>query len=142
MFTVEHYYVKEAGGLQKVAGALEDTQGIMDKIYAEDPSFWPYGLTTDPGKGGEVYLVRDSLTKQAAGFVGWQTFMEKGARIGSYYIGILPEYRGRGLAKQAVAKVLQKNASTVDILRAYVMPHNKPSQALAASLHIPVMSPA
>lgn len=90
-----------------LSGRME-AQAIMDRIYNEDPSYWPYGLGI-PGHDG-VYLIRDKMTKQAAGFVGWQQMMEGGRLIGSYSIGILPEYRGHGFAKEAVAKILREKA--------------------------------
>lgn len=90
-----------------LSGRME-AQAIMDRIYNEDPSYWPYGLGI-PGHDG-VYLIRDKMTKQAAGFVGWQQMMEGGRLIGSYSIGILPEYRRHGFAKEAVAKILREKA--------------------------------
>lgn len=106
----------------------------MSRIYNENPSYWPYGLTMDCHK--DVYLIRDNMTKAAAGFVGWQTVKEGDKKIGSYSIGILPEYRGNGFAKEAVAKILLKKASEVDEVRCYVVASNKKSQNLADSLHI------
>jgi hypothetical protein len=41
----------------------------MNSIYNENPKYWPYGLNVEGHD--EVYLVRDSLTKKACGFVGW-----------------------------------------------------------------------
>lgn len=118
-----------------LSGRME-AQAIMDRIYNEDPSYWPYGLGI-PGHDG-VYLIRDKMTKQAAGFVGWQQMLEGGRLIGSYSIGILPEYRGHGFAKEAVAKILREKAAGVDEVRSYVMPHNQKSKALASSLGVPV----
>lgn len=111
-------------------------QAIMDRIYKEDPSYWPYGLGI-PGHDG-VYLIRDKMTKQAAGFVGWQESTEHGRKIGSYSIGILPEFRGCGFAKEAVAKIVRAKAASVDEVRAYIMSHNAPSKALAHSLGIAI----
>lgn len=124
--------------MTKSAASREEVQAIMDKVAAENPEYWPYGCSTDAGPGGEVYLVRDSLTKAAAGFVGWQEVPMHGRKVGSYYVGILPEYRGNGFAKEAVAKIIQKKASGVDEVRAFVMASNRPSKALAKSLGIPV----
>lgn len=127
------------GFVEKCASsALHEVQDIMKRIYDENPSYWPYGLNTNPGKGGEVYLVRDTMTKAAAGFIGWQVQKENGHKVGSYYVGMLPEYRGRGFAKEALAKILTKNASTVDEVRAYIMAHNAPSKALAGSLGLTI----
>jgi RimJ/RimL family protein N-acetyltransferase len=118
--------------------AREEARGIMKKIYDEDPSYWPYGLDI-PGHES-LYLIRDNMTKAAAGFVGWQEEVENGKRIGSYSIGILPEYRQKGFAKEAVAKILRIKSAAVDEVRAYIMKHNAPSQALAGSLGVNVHS--
>ena len=136
-YTVDYIAFPADGTKQAydLSGRME-AQAIMDRIYNEDPSYWPYGLGI-PGHDG-VYLIRDKMTKQAAGFVGWQQMMEGGRLIGSYSIGILPEYRGHGFAKEAVAKILREKAAGVDEVRSYVMPHNQKSKALAASLGVPV----
>lgn len=136
-FTID-YIAFPADGVKSaydLSGRME-AQSIMERIYNEDPSYWPYGLGI-PGHDG-VYLIRDKMTKQAAGFVGWQQMMEGGRLIGSYSIGILPEYRGHGFAKEAVAKILREKAAGVDEVRSYVMPHNVKSKGLAASLGVPV----
>jgi RimJ/RimL family protein N-acetyltransferase len=116
--------------------AREEARSIMKKIYDEDPSYWPYGLDI-PGHES-LYLIRDNMTKAAAGFVGWQEMVEDGKLVGSYSIGILPEYRNKGFAKEAVAKVLRIKSAAVDEVRAYVMKHNAPSHALADSLGVTI----
>lgn len=131
-YTVELY--KSAS--VKDMSAREEARGIMKKIYDEDPSYWPYGLDI-PGHES-LYIIRDNMTKAAAGFVGWQEMVENGKRVGSYSIGILPEYRKKGFAKEAVAKVLRIKSAAVDEVRAYVMKHNAPSHALADSLGVKV----
>lgn len=131
-YTVELY--KKAS--VKDMSAREEARGIMKKIYDEDPSYWPYGLDI-PGHES-LYIIRDNMTKAAAGFVGWQEMVENGKRVGSYSIGILPEYRNKGFAKEAVAKVLRIKSAAVDEVRAYVMKHNAPSHALADSLGVKV----
>lgn len=107
---------------------------IMDKIYKEDPSYWPYGLSI-PGHTN-VYLIKDASTNEPVGFVGWQEIKREGKKVGSYSIGILPEYRNKGFAKEAVAKVIREKAAGVDEVRSYVCPHNYRSKGLANSLHI------
>lgn len=116
--------------------ARQECLNIMNKIYEEDPSYWPYGLGI-PGHES-VYLVRDNMTKAAAGFVGWQEHYENGRKIGSYSIGILPEYRNKGMAKEAVAKILREKSARVDEVRAYIVHGNKPSHALADSIGVSV----
>lgn len=116
--------------------ARQEVSDIMNKIYNEDPSAWPYGLNI-PGHDS-VYLIRDKMTKQAAGFVGWQESTKNGKKIGSYSIGILPEYRHNGFAKEAVSKVLQIKSAGVDEVRAYIVDGNKPSERLANSLGVAI----
>lgn len=108
----------------------------MKRIYEEDPSYWPYGLDI-PGHES-VYLIRDAMTKAAAGFVGWQEERKGFRKVGSYSIGILPEYRGKGFAKEAVARIIMEKAAGVDEVRAYVCSHNTRSKGLANSLGIKV----
>lgn len=137
--SVEKYACFNGASMEKQAStAREEVRSIMHRIYEEDPSYWPYGLDI-PGHDS-VYLIRDNMTKQAAGFVGWQVLHEGKKKIGSYSIGILPEYRNNGFAKEAVAKVLQKKASQVDEVRSYVCSHNKRSKGLANSLNITIQT--
>ena len=121
-------------------GALRECEDVMESIRASNPSFWPHGLSVDAHRrcNGNVFLIREASTHRAIGFTGWQEFKSAGRKIGYYSIGILPEYRGNGYAKKAVAALLHKKAATVDQVRAYIMPHNKPSIALAQSLGIPI----
>lgn len=114
----------------------QEVRGIMKRIYDENPSYWPYGLNIEGHDS--LYLVRDNMTKAAAGFVGWQEFREDMHKVGCYSIGILPEYRKNGFAKEAVAKIIREKAAGVDEVRAYVVHSNTPSKNLAKSLGIPV----
>ena len=116
--------------------ARQEVSDIMNRIYNEDPSAWPYGLNI-PGHDS-VYLIRDKMTKQAAGFVGWQETTKNGKKIGSYSIGILPEYRHNGFAKEAVSKVLQIKSAGVDEVKAFIVDGNKPSERLASSLGVAI----
>lgn len=117
----------------------EQAQSIMDTIYKDNPSYWPYGL--DVKSHDYVYLIKDNMTKKACGFVGWQSHVDcdTSDRIGSYTIGILPEYRNRGLAKEAVAKIVQKHGKNVDRVCSYVVKGNTASENLAKSLNIDVI---
>lgn len=124
------------GGLVKAAASREEAAGIMDAIYNERRKWWPYGWT--PEGHESLYVVKEASTGKACGVVGWQEFMDSGVRVGSYSIGILPEYRGNGFAKEAVAKVLREKAAGVDEVRAYVVAGNEPSSRLAGSLGIGV----
>ena len=132
--------MRTVAGLEKNASAnssaREEVRSIMQKIYNEDPSYWPYGLDI-PGHES-VYLIRDNMTKAAAGFVGWQQMRRGGKVVGSYSIGILPEYRNKGFAKEAVAKIIREKAAGVDEVTAYICPHNERSKGLARSVNVPI----
>lgn len=121
---------------KQASAAKDEVREIMHKIYAEDPTYWPYGLGIEGHDS--VYLIRDTMTKQAAGFIGWQVQNKAGRKIGSYSIGILPEFRNNGFAKEAVAKILQEKAASVDEVRSYICEHNKRSQKVANKLSIPI----
>lgn len=112
----------------------------MDKIYREDPTYWPEGLSI--AHHDDVYMIRSASTNEAVGFTGWQTRKEGSQRVGYYTIGILPEHRRNGMAKAALSQLISKKAATVDKVRAYVAAHNQPSLALAESLDVPVIKAA
>jgi len=116
---------------------LTECQRVMGRIYAEDPTYWPHGLTVPQHTDG-LWLIREASTNKPAGFTGFQVFPEKGKRVGYYTVGVLPEYRHKGIAKQAVARLMQNKAREVDEIRAYVMSHNVPSLALARRLNVPI----
>lgn len=115
--------------------AYKQVQDIMQTIYNENPSYWPYGLQI--AGHDSVYAIRDNATEKIAGFVGWQEHLDdEGNRVGSYSIGILPEYRNRGFAKEAVAKVIKEKVAGVDKVISYIVTGNKASDGLANSLNI------
>ena len=131
--SAEHSYTLDTNSRMQV-------ENIMQRIYEENPSYWPEGLSV---KGHEdLYMIRSASTDAPVGFTGWQTRNESGRRVGYYTIGILPEFRQTGLAKEAVAKLIQKKSSEVDIVRAYIAPHNKPSLRLADALNVEVVKSA
>jgi hypothetical protein len=117
---------------------LPVVERIMDYIHKEDPSYWPYGLSAQQFNGG-LYLVKKSSSDAPVGFVGWQKFAESGRDVGYYAIGIMPEYRQQGFAKQAVTQVLREIGNQCHEVKAMVMTHNQPSKALARSLSIPMI---
>lgn len=139
-YAIELVDMREPIGLEKNASAntaaRDEVRSIMQRIYNEDPSYWPYGLDI-PGHES-VYLIRDNMTKAAAGFVGWQQHRKGGKMVGSYSIGILPEYRNKGFAKEAVAKIIREKAAGVDEVTAYICSHNARSKGLARSVHVPI----
>lgn len=120
------------------ASNLPECTRIMDKIVAEDPSYWPYGCTPEMFNGG-IYMIRKSASHEPVGFTAWQEFDEGNKKIGYYSIGILPKYRNQGFAKEAVAKLINEKSANVDEVKAFIMSHNKPSMQLAKSLEVPVL---
>lgn len=141
MFTVEKVQMTKSAHETETSINLEarrECEDIMKKIYEENPSYWPYGLDMAAHDGG-VYMIREASTKKPIGFTGWQERMQGNTKVGFYSIGILPEYRNHGYAKQAVAKLISIKAANVDRVQALVMKHNAPSLALADSLNIPVI---
>lgn len=134
-YTIEVHDVR-SGMYKQASAGRDEVRSIMSKIYNEDPSYWPYGL--DVAGHDSVYIIRDAMTKEAAGFVGWQVTRDNGRRIGSYSIGVLPEYRSRGFAKEAVAKIIQEKAASVDEVRSFICSHNMRSKGLANSLGVKI----
>lgn len=111
------------------------TADIMRQVLTEDPSYWPYGLDAKQFDGG-LYMISKSASHEPVGFVGWQVRQEKGRAIGYYAIGVLPEFRQQGFAKEAVASLLREKSAAVDEVRALVCSHNQPSKNLARSLGV------
>lgn len=132
------YTVHRFDAQVKEASSISEAKEMMERIYLENPSFWPHGLDTSGWNGG-LWLIRDSGTQKAAGFVGWQDFNERGKRVGYYGIGMLPEFRKKGYATEAVARIIDEKRAGVDEVRAFIMPHNGPSHALARTLGVEVV---
>lgn len=107
----------------------------MRRVLDEDPSFWPYGLDASQFDGG-LYMISKSASHEPVGFVGWQVRNEAGRDIGYYAIGILPEHRQQGFAKEAVTSLLREKSASVDEVRALVCSHNQPSKNLAKVLGV------
>ena len=139
---MEEFYVSYYEVGIKSASIMDDRaacRNIMDSIYKENPSYWPYGLDMR-GLDGGAYLIRKTASDEPVGFVGWQERAEGPRKIGSYAVGVLPEFRKQGFAKKAVKLILQEKAAGVDEVRAYICPHNEASLHLADRLKVPVQS--
>jgi hypothetical protein len=120
-------------------------QGVFRTLYAEHPEHWGNGLSFNnfsPANGESVYLVRTKEASTPIGFVGWQNRHEGGKSIGYYSVGLLPEFRGQGYAKAAVAKIIAEKSAGVDEVRALIHHSNTASLHLAESLGIPVTKSA
>lgn len=145
MFTVEEVSFDKSASVIN-SESRREVEDIMDRIYREDPSNWPYGCGIEGhvSTGGNVYMIRSASTREPVGFTGWQEFREKAAsgkpiKVGYYSIGILPEFRHNGMAKAAVSQLLKIKAASVDQVKAFIVPHNTPSHYLAESLGVPVV---
>jgi RimJ/RimL family protein N-acetyltransferase len=124
--------------------SLKEATTILRQIQEEEPKHWPYGLNAQHFDGG-LYLIREKSSNAPVGFTGFQVrheFSKEAGdlkRIGFYSIGILPEYRNNGYAKQAVARLINFKKASVDEVRAMIVAGNEPSMALARSLNVPVL---
>lgn len=115
----------------------EGVASLMDVIREESPDFWPFGLTPQHFKKDNLWVLQKESSGNPVGFVGWQERDDNGERVGMYSIGLLPEHRRKGLAKQALTRVLDARKPGVDRVEALVVRDNRPSQALASSLGVP-----
>lgn len=109
---------------------------IMETILKENPAWFPYGLSRK--QLDQSWLVRDPETKAPAGFTGWQFRPnDKGGTTGWYAIGLLPEFRGKGLARKALEEMFSKKPSFVDDIKAFIVKGNDASVNLAKRLGVP-----
>lgn len=128
------------GSSEKVPeGILKVCDEMLEQIRAENPDYWPYGLSRglfEYNLNSELNLVLDKKAGVPVGFVGWYEKYEGPKKIGYYSIGVLKDHRGEGIAKQAVQKMITKRSPGVDEVRAAIRPGNRPSEALARTLGI------
>jgi GNAT superfamily N-acetyltransferase len=117
------------------ADAAAQLDSVMDRIYQEQPQWWPHGLKRGLLDAGAWLIQKDA---QPAGFVGLQVRTRPEGRVGYYSVGVLPEFRGQGLAKKALQRMLAQSRDKIDSVRAMIVPGNTPSTKLAQSLNVPV----
>jgi len=121
------------------SAAKQEAVEIMDRIYREDPKHWPQGLDPDGFDGG-LFLIREKQAGTPVGFCGWQERNEIAGsncvKIGYYSIGVLPEYRRNGYAKQALNRLISAKSAGVDQVRAMIVDSNGPSRELAKDLGV------
>jgi RimJ/RimL family protein N-acetyltransferase len=113
----------------------KEAKEILDRIYQENPAHWPYGLDMECFDGG-CYMIREASTKKAVGFTGWQNRVMGDKTVGYYSIGILPEFRKKSWAKEAVFKTIAHKLNECDEVRALIKADNIPSIRLAESLGV------
>lgn len=128
----------------KVAGIHDHEKAarLLEDIRSENPSHWPHGLTVGHFRPGNLWLLHKSASGEPVGFVGWQSYQEGPEKVGCYSIGILPSYRGIGLAKAAVTRMLREKSASVDRVVAHIVPGNSPSERLASNLGVEVIKQA
>lgn len=115
-----------------------DIADTLDRIYQDNPTWWPYGLRRDMLDDAHAIIERG--TGKQAGFTGWQFRHDPdGKKVGYYAIGLLPEFRGKGYAKAALRQLFAGKPADVSAVRAFIVPGNTPSERLAASLGVPVV---
>ena len=115
-----------------------DIEPVLKRIYDDNPAWWPYGLRRD--MLDDAFEVTEATTGKSAGFVGWQFRHDPdGRKVGYYAVGMLPEFRGKGYAKEALQKLIANKPSGVDLVRAFIVAGNAPSEGLAKSLGVPVV---
>ena len=118
------------------SSSLKEARDIMERVRQENPAYWPYGLSADHFDGG-CYLIREKSASKPVGFCGFQRRMDNDGGVTGYYsIGILPEYRQNGYAKEAVSKLLAMKSATVDRMKAMIVSSNTPSLRLADALGV------
>lgn len=110
---------------------------IFKSLYEEDKKYWPNGLSKDlyDGEDDLLYLLTTKEDESPIGFVARQV-RGKGTPEGraSYYsIGVLPEFRGKGVAKEALLNLLNQKPVTKKHFYT-VHKDNKGSLALYSSL--------
>ena len=118
--------------------SLETCSQILQDIYHENPKHWPCGLTV--GHHDDLYLIRDKQSNAPVGFVSFQKITDAmGELIGYYTIGMKRAYRGLGMAKEALEKMLLEKSGEVKEVRAFIVNTNTPSMMLANRLGIPIV---
>lgn len=140
------YYIEQAAVVKSAGDStsysidprkLQECEGIMDRIYEENPGYWPYGLSPSHMDGG-LYMVRQASTHDPVGFVGWQERRRGHRKVGYYSVGILPEHRKQGYAREAVRKLITEKAAGVDQVVAMIRKGNARSEGLARRLNVAI----
>lgn len=125
---------------QHASASCLTANDVLNAIYEEHPEhFDPVKLNTSiyDGPDDKLFLIRDKVSKGLAGFVGLQKReLSYNDNNPAYYIsiGVLPEYRGRGIAKHNVLKAIKSFTSKDDDLLWTVNKGNDASIALYNSL--------
>lgn len=91
-------------------------EDVLKSIYEENPSYFPNGLTIDLYTGPKDRLTLLKYKGDPAGFIGYQHRNRDNKEIGYVSIGLLPEYRGKGLAKKAMREHIEDLLSAKDKL--------------------------
>ena len=120
---------------------MPDIHEVLNRIYNSDKAWWPYGLKRS--MLDKAWLINDPESGQPAGFTGWQFRQQDGQKMAFYAVGVLPEFRRKGLAKRALTEMFDRHLpADVAGVRAFIVPSNAPSLSLAAKLGVQVQHKA
>jgi ribosomal protein S18 acetylase RimI-like enzyme len=125
----------DASNLSSAAGLFKRAAStVMQQIVDERPEHWPDGC--EPEMFDDLRLINHA--GKLAGFVGWQSIDTDQGKVGFISVGLLPEFRGKGIAKKACQEIIQDNKSKVSTVVAAVESSNAPSLGLVKSLGLKV----
>lgn len=89
---------------------------LFKSIYSEKPEFWKNGLNRGlyNGLGDEIILLSDK--DKDYGFLGLQRYRKSNSgELGTgISIGLIPEYRGKGIAKKMLLKIIPQKINPED----------------------------
>ena len=115
---------------------IHNIEDLFEAIYNEDKKYWPHGLNLSlyNGENDAIKLIKDK-DNNLAGFTAVQVRDNlKDKPTAFYSVGILPEYRGKGLASIFLRKLIEENKGK-DYKHTYtVHKDNKPSLSLYNNL--------
>lgn len=134
----------------------KEIDSIFAELYKESPQYWNNGISRNlfNGVGDKIFIIRDpnieveeelehsklkKLFNKAIGFFGIQKYRRNkaGHLVHVLSVGLLPQHRKKGLAKQValylLPKILKEDDPTEIIWSCHV--DNIPSQKLFAAIH-------
>lgn len=136
---------QETGNIEKkgsirstdIEGVQRDLDKILSRIYEENKRYFPHGLYKERYNGNDdvLEIIKDEETGAPAGFRGVQVRTNpENKRVAYYSIGVLPEFRGKGLAEKAMIKSLLEEGDKFDMNAYTVNKENRPSLFLYKKL--------
>jgi ribosomal protein S18 acetylase RimI-like enzyme len=118
--------------IEKTANTkINKLEDLFEAIYNEDKKYWPHGLNLNlyNGDKDKIKLIKDK-DNNLAGFTAIQVRDNTNKPTAFYSVGVLPAYRGHGLASKFLKELIEENKDK-DYAHTYtVHKDNKPSLAL------------